>query len=77
LLHFLPIYAPLRRRDFHVEAGVLKLVGTDPEKIITHVVELLENKTIYQQMSQSKNPFGDGFAAEKIIESLIEIDAKL
>jgi len=60
-----------------VEAGVLKLVGTDPEKIITHVVELLENKTIYQQMSQSKNPFGDGFAAEKIIESLIEIDAKL
>jgi len=59
-----------------VAAGVLKLVGTNPEKIITYVVELLENKSTYQQMSQSKNPFGDGYASEKIIQSLVDINSK-
>lgn len=59
-----------------VAAGVLKLVGTNPEKIISHVRELLEDQVIYHQMSQSKNPFGDGYAAEKIIKSLIEINSK-
>jgi UDP-N-acetylglucosamine 2-epimerase (non-hydrolysing) len=59
-----------------VAAGVLKLVGTNPERIISHVQELLEDQVIYHQMSQSKNPFGDGYAAEKIIKSLIEINSK-
>lgn len=59
-----------------VAAGVLKLVGTNPEKIISHVQELLEDQVIYHKMSQSKNPFGDGYAAEKIIKSLIEINSK-
>lgn len=59
-----------------VAAGVLKLVGTNPERIISHVQELLEDQVIYHKMSQSKNPFGDGYAAEKIIKSLIEINSK-
>lgn len=59
-----------------VAAGVLKLVGTNPKKIISHVQELLEDQVIYHKMSQSKNPFGDGYAAEKIIKSLIEINSK-
>ncbi|HSM23998.1 MAG TPA: UDP-N-acetylglucosamine 2-epimerase, partial [Anaerolineaceae bacterium] len=60
-----------------VEAGVLKLVGTSPQKIISSVTELLTNQTLYQQMSQSKNPFGDGYAAEKIIDSLVKIHPQL
>ncbi|HSM23413.1 MAG TPA: UDP-N-acetylglucosamine 2-epimerase (non-hydrolyzing) [Anaerolineaceae bacterium] len=60
-----------------VKAGVLKLVGTSPQKIISSVTELLTNQTLYQQMSQSKNPFGDGYAAKKIIDSLVKIHPQL
>jgi UDP-N-acetylglucosamine 2-epimerase (non-hydrolysing) len=60
-----------------VKAGVLRLVGTNPEKILSNAVELLENQSVYQKMVQSKNPFGDGYAAEKIIDALISIDNKL
>lgn len=54
-----------------IEAGVLKLVGTDPERIISETINLLENKTAYDQMAGSKNPFGDGHAAEKIIQAVL------
>ncbi len=60
-----------------VKAGVLRLVGTDPEKIISNVEELIEDQNSYQKMSQSKNPFGDGHAAEKIIESLLDLDKRI
>lgn len=60
-----------------VKAGVLRLVGTNPEKIVSNAVELLENQSVYQKMVQSKNPFGDGYAARKIIDALISIDNKL
>lgn len=60
-----------------VKAGVLRLVGTDPERIVSNAIELLENKDIYNQMAQSENPFGDGYAAKKIIDSLIKINARL
>ncbi len=60
-----------------VKAGVLRLVGTDPERIVSNAVELLENKEVYNEMSHSKNPFGDGYAAEKIINSLLKIHPKL
>jgi UDP-N-acetylglucosamine 2-epimerase (non-hydrolysing) len=54
-----------------VEAGVLKLVGTDPQKIISETVNLLENRDAYNQMANSLNPFGDGFSAEKIIQAVL------
>jgi len=60
-----------------VKAGVLRLVGTDPERIVANAIELLENKDVYNEMSHSKNPFGDGYAAEKIIDSLLKIHPKL
>ena len=60
-----------------VKAGVLRLVGTNPERILSNAVELLENKPIYDQMANAKNPFGDGYAAEKIIDALINIHQKL
>lgn len=60
-----------------VTAGVLRLVGTNPENIISNAVELLEDKQVYNQMANAKNPFGDGYASEKIIDALINIHAKL
>ena len=60
-----------------VDAGVLRLVGTNPEKITRNIEELIEDQKAYLKMSQSKNPFGDGHAAEKIIESLLDLDKRV
>ena len=60
-----------------VNAGVLRLVGTDPERIVSNAIELLEDKTVYDQMAHSKNPFGDGYASTKIIDALVNIHSKL
>ena len=49
-----------------VESGVVKLVGTDTNKIVEEVSNLLSNNTYYQEMITNKNPFGDGFAGERI-----------
>jgi UDP-N-acetylglucosamine 2-epimerase (non-hydrolysing) len=64
-------------RQEGVEAGVLRLVGTNPETIISNAVELLEDKKVYNQMAGAKNPFGDGYASEKIIDALINIHTRL
>jgi UDP-N-acetylglucosamine 2-epimerase (non-hydrolysing) len=53
-----------------VEAGTVKMVGTDTYKIISHVNELLNNVNLYQQMSMAHNPYGDGNACSRIIEIL-------
>lgn len=53
-----------------VEAGTVKLVGTDAETIVANVTELLQNETIYKQMSETHNPYGDGKACERIVASL-------
>jgi UDP-N-acetylglucosamine 2-epimerase (non-hydrolysing) len=49
-----------------VEARTVKLVGTDAETIIENINLLLENKLIYNQMSQAHNPYGDGRACGRI-----------
>ncbi len=54
-----------------VEAGVLKLVGTDVVEIVTQCSKLLDNKDDYDRMAKAKNPFGDGKAAEKIVQALL------
>lgn len=55
-----------------VAAGTLKLVGTDEEKIYENFKELLENPVAYQKMSQASNPYGDGFASQRIVDIIIE-----
>lgn len=50
-----------------VDAGTVKLVGTDKEVIKQNVIELVENVTVYTQMSQAQNPYGDGLAASRIV----------
>lgn len=54
-----------------VSAGVLKLVGTDPEKIVIETMRLLDDRTAYDAMAHAENPFGDGHAAERIINGLL------
>ncbi|PIQ24412.1 UDP-N-acetylglucosamine 2-epimerase (non-hydrolyzing) [bacterium (Candidatus Blackallbacteria) CG17_big_fil_post_rev_8_21_14_2_50_48_46] len=53
-----------------VEMGTAKLVGTDPEKIIREATHLLQDSEAYAQMSRAINPYGDGRAAERIVQAL-------
>ena len=53
-----------------IKAGVVKLVGTDKKTIINHALALLDNEKLYIKMSQAINPYGDGKAAERIVEKL-------
>jgi len=51
-----------------LEAGTVKLVGTDHDLIVGQVSRLLEDKTYYEQMSCAVNPYGDGKACRRIVE---------
>lgn len=54
-----------------VEAGTLKLVGTETTKITLEAKKLLTNESKYQKMSKAANPYGDGHASEKIVKALL------
>ena len=54
-----------------IEAGTLKLVGTDEEVIYKTFKELLTNKHEYDKMSKSSNPYGDGLASKRIADILL------
>ena len=54
-----------------VEAGTVKLVGTDYTAIVNNVSELLESSKFYQRMSQAINPYGDGNACARIVNTFI------
>jgi len=54
-----------------VEAGTVKLVGTDVERIVNGVNELLDDPAVYQRMSRAHNPYGDGQAARRIADILL------
>ena len=55
-----------------IEAGTLKLAGTDEEKIYELTKELLTNKSEYEKMAHSANPYGDGKASKRIVDAIIE-----
>lgn len=50
-----------------LEAGTVKLVGTDYDKIVNSVSELLDNNELYEKMSKAVNPYGDGLASGRIV----------
>jgi UDP-N-acetylglucosamine 2-epimerase (non-hydrolysing) len=54
-----------------VDAGTLKLVGTETSTIVHEAKRLLEDQSAYTEMAQAVNPYGDGHAAEKIIQALL------
>lgn len=51
-----------------LEAGTVKLVGTDYDKIVTEVSFLLDDQKYYGKMSKAVNPYGDGFACKRIVD---------
>ena len=53
-----------------IEAGTAKLVGTESERIFTEAQRLLDNADEYNKMARAVNPFGDGKAAERIVQVL-------
>lgn len=55
-----------------IEAGTLKLAGTEEEKIYGLTKELLSNKSVYEQMSKAANPYGDGKASKRIADAIIQ-----
>ena len=55
-----------------IDAGTLKLVGTDEEVIYNETIKLLNNKEEYEKMSHASNPYGDGHACERIADAIIE-----
>jgi len=54
-----------------VEAGTVRLVGTDVEKIVSEAGQLLDDQSHYQTMARAHNPYGDGRAAGRILERLV------
>lgn len=59
-----------------VEAGTVKLVGTDYDKIVDNVSQLLTDSDEYEKMKRAVNPYGDGHACERIIEYLSNVRLK-
>ena len=54
-----------------VDAGTLKLVGTDEETIYQETKKLLNDKEEYEKMSHASNPYGDGHASERIVKEIV------
>lgn len=58
-------------RQEAVDAGVVKMVGTDKAKIVSEALLLLNNTDVYQSMTSGYNPYGDGQASKRIVEALL------
>ncbi|WP_094750989.1 non-hydrolyzing UDP-N-acetylglucosamine 2-epimerase [Apilactobacillus kunkeei] len=58
-----------------VDAGTLKLVGTDPKKISESIDQLLDDTEEYKKMATAKNPYGDGTASKQILDAIKEVFA--
>lgn len=54
-----------------VEAGTVKLVGADPQRIISETSTLLDSEQAYQRMATAINPYGDGRASRRIVSALL------
>jgi UDP-N-acetylglucosamine 2-epimerase (non-hydrolysing) len=55
-----------------IEAGTARLVGTDPARILSETRRLLDDPAAHQAMAHAANPYGDGHAAERIVEALVQ-----
>jgi UDP-N-acetylglucosamine 2-epimerase (non-hydrolysing) len=56
-----------------VDAGTLRLVGTDPDEVKKQMTTLLNDEKAYQKMAQAKNPYGDGYASQSILDAIAEM----
>jgi len=55
-----------------VDAGILKVVGTETSRIVNEASRLLDDASAYAKMAKAANPYGDGHAAERIVEALLK-----
>lgn len=55
-----------------IDAGTVKLVGTDPQALVSELTRLLDSEAEYEAMSRAHNPYGDGKAALRIVDALAE-----
>lgn len=53
-----------------VDAGTVRLVGTDAAKIVANVEQVMLDQGVYEQMSKAHNPYGDGKAAGRILDAI-------
>ncbi len=53
-----------------LDAGTVRLVGTDTNTIVTEAIRLLDDSTVYKQMATAINPYGDGKAAQRIADAI-------
>ena len=56
-----------------LDAGTVKLVGTDYNKILSEVSALLDDENAYEKMSKAVNPYGDGLACGRIVDNLCQV----
>ncbi|HEY3242240.1 MAG TPA: UDP-N-acetylglucosamine 2-epimerase (non-hydrolyzing), partial [Phycisphaerae bacterium] len=66
------VMRPVSERPEAIAAGTACLVGTDPARITSAVNRLLDDSAFYQQMTRRSNPYGDGHAAERIVNFLLQ-----
>ena len=73
-LHYEPVIVlrDTTERPEGIEAGTLKLAGTDENVIYNMIDELLENPEEYEKMSKASNPYGDGLASKRIVDAIVE-----
>ena len=57
-----------------VQAGTVRLVGTDPRRIVAETRRLLDDPQAHAAMARAINPYGDGHAAERIVQAILEAD---
>ena len=58
-------------RSEGIDAGAVKLVGTDRQRIVTETEHLLDDKEAFRKMSRVSNPYGDGKASPKIVDAIL------
>lgn len=58
-----------------IEAGTAKLVGTSEGVLISTVSELIDNPEVYQRMANAVNPYGDGAAAQQIVDQIVSLES--
>lgn len=59
-----------------VQAGTVKLVGTDPDRIVNEAVRLLEDQAEYERMARVHNPYGDGRASARVADAILSFFEK-
>jgi UDP-N-acetylglucosamine 2-epimerase (non-hydrolysing) len=59
-----------------IQAGTVRLVGTDPKRIVLETRRLLDDPAAYDQMAKAVNPYGDGKASNRIVQALTAAHTK-